>query len=704
MANGTLTTSNQSNPPQPQNLIHVKNPGAKITLIAFNGNNYDEWSHDFQLAILAKGKLGYIDSIVKKPASTDSTFETWRLTNALVTAWIYNSIEYTLREQISRQPEAKLLWDDIKNRFCQTNDARIYKLQADLMACRQGPTESLMNYYGRMIQIWDEILESDPLPECSCNPCACKLVSLLDSRREKKKVRDFLMGLDDHNISNTRIETRPDSVAFAARVQTGPRQHGGREHTSARTNTGPPRDPTKPYCIACKKFGHHFQSCFRVTCAFPDWWGERLRDRFFVNPNDTDLSNAVFVPDVQGRANWERLKKKELPLARKVVAAQTMQAQILAAPRHLQLEQIASLWQARQAQNDLVNDNFSSLSWIIDTGYPFGKKGWKVFDLETGTYFNSRDVVFVEHEFPYQSLPTNDILPDTSSFLTDTLIPVTQPHITNPTTDPTHHQQSPSPTDTPTTSTSQNPSFTNDTNTADNTPSPVPAPTKTAAEKSSSSNPTSTENVGKGHRAKFPNSRLSDYVQPPIGPSTHTLTTSSPSKGTKYPISHFITYNKFSPNHRAFLSAVTKHHEPSSFKEALQVPQWREAMQKEIEALERNNTWSLEPLPPTKKAIASKWVYKIKYHADETIERHKARLVVMGNRQVERVDYNETFAPTVKLVTVRTLLAIAAAKNWELHQMDVHNAFRHGDLHEEVYMKLPPGYDTNNDGKKSTSH
>lgn len=150
--------------------------------------------------------------------------------------------------------------------------------------------------------------------------------------------------------------------------------------------------------------------------------------------------------------------------------------------------------------------------------------------------------------------------------------------------------------------------------------------------------------------------------------------------------------DKFSLRHRIFIAAITKCVEPRSFKEAMLFAGWREAMQKEIQALIDNGTWVMEYLPSNKKALGSRWVYKIKYNSDGSIERLKARLVVFGNHQVEGVDYKETFAPVAKMVTVRAFLAIAAAKNWELHQMDVHNAFLHGDLDTEVYMKVPPGF------------
>ncbi|RVW93749.1 Retrovirus-related Pol polyprotein from transposon TNT 1-94 [Vitis vinifera] len=89
-------------------------------------------------------------------------------------------------------------------------------------------------------------------------------------------------------------------------------------------------------------------------------------------------------------------------------------------------------------------------------------------------------------------------------------------------------------------------------------------------------------------------------------------------------------------------------------------------MQSELTALEANHTWSLTSLPPGKKPIGFRWVYKIKRHSDGTIERFKLVWLPKGYTQLE------------------------AAHNWSLHQLDVNNAFLHGDLHEEIYMSPPP--------------
>jgi len=79
-------------------------------------------------------------------------------------------------------------------------------------------------------------------------------------------------------------------------------------------------------------------------------------------------------------------------------------------------------------------------------------------------------------------------------------------------------------------------------------------------------------------------------------------------------------------------------------------------------------------------------VYKVKYKVDETLDKYKARLVARGFSQKEDIDYEDTFAPTAKMSTIRLVPALAAQFNWKVHQMDVKSASLNGDLQEEVYM------------------
>lgn len=115
-------------------------------------------------------------------------------------------------------------------------------------------------------------------------------------------------------------------------------------------------------------------------------------------------------------------------------------------------------------------------------------------------------------------------------------------------------------------------------------------------------------------------------------------------------------------------------------------------MNLELEALELNNTWEVTFLPPQKHIIGCKWIFKTKFNPNGTVDRHKARLVVLGNKQQYGIDFAETFAPVANLTTVRTLLVVATMQNWHTCQMVVSNAFLHGELLDTIYMKLPAGY------------
>ncbi|TMW61094.1 hypothetical protein Poli38472_014555 [Pythium oligandrum] len=134
---------------------------------------------------------------------------------------------------------------------------------------------------------------------------------------------------------------------------------------------------------------------------------------------------------------------------------------------------------------------------------------------------------------------------------------------------------------------------------------------------------------------------------------------------------------------------------PTSFKSAMEssdASQWMEACDSEFESLRKNETWELVPLPQGRKAISSKWVFKVKETAEGLIERYKARLVAKGFLQKYGVDFEETFAPVAKFTSIRIILSLAAQYKLVLHQMDVKTAFLNGLLDEEIYMKQPDGY------------
>ncbi|KAK1647580.1 hypothetical protein QYE76_065385 [Lolium multiflorum] len=143
-------------------------------------------------------------------------------------------------------------------------------------------------------------------------------------------------------------------------------------------------------------------------------------------------------------------------------------------------------------------------------------------------------------------------------------------------------------------------------------------------------------------------------------------------------------------NHHAYISVV----EPKKVFEALEDSDWVEAMHEELNNFKRNKVWTLVEKPKEcRNVIGTKWIFKNKQDEFGNIVRNKARLVAQGFSQVEGIDFGETYAPVARLESIRILLAYASHHNFKLQQMDVKSAFLNGPLHEEVYVKQPPGFE-----------
>ncbi|CAJ2673543.1 unnamed protein product [Trifolium pratense] len=302
-------------------------------------------------------------------------------------------------------------------------------------------------------------------------------------------------------------------------------------------------------------------------------------------------------------------------------------------------------------------------------GYPSNHRGYKCYELSSRKIIISRHVIFQENTFPFSTMnaPTTtnyNFLDDgINRFLTTqvytTSPPTSSPNITVTQPPSSATQQTPPP------------QTTNQTTFSPSITSSVQQTTPTTQTTTSSTQTTPT--------TSSPSTQTSFSPPAPHSPQMTTRAQHGIFKPRKLFNLHTSTHQSISPLPTNPIDALNDHN-------------WKMAMKDEYDALIENKTWELVPRPSNANVIRSLWIFRHKKKSDGSFERYKARLVGNGANQQSGVDCGETFSPVVKPATIRTVLSIALSKSWCLHQLDVKNAFLHGNLDETVYMHQPPGF------------
>lgn len=154
----------------------------------------------------------------------------------------------------------------------------------------------------------------------------------------------------------------------------------------------------------------------------------------------------------------------------------------------------------------------------------------------------------------------------------------------------------------------------------------------------------------------------------------------------KYSVVNFVSIHRLLTFHESFVNKLSFVSIPSKVHDALKDSKWSKAIEAEMEALEKNYTWELVPLPHGKKTVGCKWIYTVKHNPYGSIERYK--VVAKGFTQKYGVDYEETFAPFAKINTIRVLLSLA--KNFPNFSKISPDPPRKPMIREPIFLLRPP--------------
>ncbi|XP_070681889.1 uncharacterized protein [Malus domestica] len=281
---------------EPYTIHHSDHTGLILVSKPLDGNNYGQWSRAMRMGLNAKNKIGFIDGTIKAPSLLDAKYAAWKRCNDMVTLWIANSVHSEIASSIMYTENDAAVWNDLKDRFSQSSDSRIYQIRQEIVESCQGQL-SVSVYYTKMKALWDELTSyHDPFI------CTCAGLKGLAEREEKERVMQFLMGLND-SYSTVRgsilmMSPLPDTRRVHGLILQHERQMdvasrrdmGTNSHAMQVQRTLVSSSNSKPFntlsskslkCTYCDGGGHLVDRCYYIIgfLVGHKWHGKNVKPR-----------------------------------------------------------------------------------------------------------------------------------------------------------------------------------------------------------------------------------------------------------------------------------------------------------------------------------------------------------------------------------------------------------------------------------------
>ncbi|GJX99805.1 ribonuclease H-like domain-containing protein [Tanacetum coccineum] len=634
----------------------------------------------------------FIDGSCKKDLSNPGLANQWDMCNSVVVTWILNSLSPKLFASAVYTKTAFEILNELKETYDKVYGFVVFNLHKNIHSLNQNGS-TLADYYNKLNSLWKQFDVMVGLPSYKGYLAIRNNLLTRESLPSIKTAFYVISGEESHRNVTSAVTTKPAATAFAAKSFDNKKKFnnnykGSGSNSNFNSNNNNNKGPNPNLkCTDCNKTSHNMDRCFDLI-RYPTGYVKRNS-----NSNSRTVTSNNASADVQSNAVCSNkattgnfpvslsidqlvrlmnlLNENGVSTANANMAEQfRIPSSVLSCkspyfyvyghdPSLSHLRVFGCLCYATILNNQ---DKFSSRSEkCVFIGYSNSKKGYKLLSLENKSIFYSRDVKFYETVFPFKM--KNNLKPtEFESGVTEDLNHKIFFDSENPKRPNDEGRVS---------SNDDGPELSPDINQGNDDSG------ATSMDETNNTHPEGTVSDEADFINDFYENLEFNYETKEL--PVHTLRrsfrqTKLPSslndfivKGkVKYGVKRVVNYANLNHDNYCFIFSLNKSVEPTCYEEAILDSNWVDAMNAKIEALNENHTWEITYLPPNRKAIGNKWIYKNKYKSSGDIDRYKARLVVKGFNQKEGIDFDETFSLVVKMSTVRCVVALSVTNNWPL--------------------------------------